>query len=292
MTGLLKHRPFFHPVMKNLYRYGLVAGIVDTQDGLKTVIDPCDGFVSVKVLNRKQFQRREFDNTIEIYNRCSGTKPAAIFLEIGAHIGTHTLYAANSGLFSKVISFEPTPRSYNILKLNIAVNGFEEMISAHNICISDSWGEVQMVDDLTNTGGNRIVQTGQPVTQRHHGTLFTAKAVHGSEYLEQLAIAPADIGLLWIDAEGHEPNVIAGMKRIISAQLPVICMEFTPDRYEHNRMEEMIGFLDGTYDAVHNAKNGMPIDGGARQLLSGNSEKVTDIVFSSSSKPDSVNNPA
>src|SRR4029453_8396239 len=49
--------------------------------------------------------------------------PDAVFVDIGAHIGTHMIYALRTGRFARVIAFEPEPRNAALLAKNLEANG-------------------------------------------------------------------------------------------------------------------------------------------------------------------------
>jgi len=55
-------------------------------------------------------------------------KQSDIVVDIGAHVGYFTLYAAKRASNGKVISFEPTKESFLILKKNIKINNFQNII--------------------------------------------------------------------------------------------------------------------------------------------------------------------
>ncbi len=48
-------------------------------------------------------------------------------LEIGANIGTHTVYFAVTGRFGRIVSVEPDPRNLSFLRKNVALNGITEL---------------------------------------------------------------------------------------------------------------------------------------------------------------------
>ena len=58
-----------------------------------------------------------------------------VLFDIGANIGTYSLYAASKGV--KVFAFEPESGSYAILNNNIKINSYSNYIKALNIALND-----------------------------------------------------------------------------------------------------------------------------------------------------------
>lgn len=59
------------------------------------------------------------------------------FVDIGANVGNHSIFAAKFLGASKVIAFEPSPTAYVIFKCNIALNDLESRIVHHAVGLSD-----------------------------------------------------------------------------------------------------------------------------------------------------------
>ncbi|MBI5631803.1 MAG: FkbM family methyltransferase [Elusimicrobia bacterium] len=58
-----------------------------------------------------------------------------VLFDIGANVGTYSLYAAKKGL--EVLAFEPEAQNFAGLNRNIAVNGLDDKITALNVALSD-----------------------------------------------------------------------------------------------------------------------------------------------------------
>jgi FkbM family methyltransferase len=61
----------------------------------------------------------------------------SVFYDIGANVGTYTVYAGVSGKASKVMAFEPEASNYALLNKNIVVNGLGDKVTAINLAVSD-----------------------------------------------------------------------------------------------------------------------------------------------------------
>jgi FkbM family methyltransferase len=129
------------------------------------------------------------------------------FVDIGANIGNHSLYF--SRIFNKIISFEPNPRVFKLLKLNAELSN---NIECHELALSDKNGVARISFNTTNMGGASLNLTGQRSVE-----VVTSK-------LDDFAINEK-IGIIKIDVEGHELNVLHGASETIKKNQPIILFE-------------------------------------------------------------------
>jgi FkbM family methyltransferase len=169
--------------------------------------------------------------------------PGAVFLDVGANIGTAAIFAVRRCGFGTALAFEPEPRNYRILRVNVLLNDLEDAIAAHPVAISDRDGRLSMRVSPRGYGRHMIVDAppgaehaGKPVIAVEALTLQSALARHGC--------AADAVGLLWIDVEGHEPRVLAGAGPLLEAGVPVVA-EYSPERLreagELDRFEQIAG---------------------------------------------------
>jgi hypothetical protein len=77
----------------------------------------------------------------EVYTRYMKISRSNIIIDVGAHIGIFTLYAAKRG--KRVIAIEPVPSNYKWLHVNIRLNNIKNVIPL-NIALSDFNGEAYL----------------------------------------------------------------------------------------------------------------------------------------------------
>jgi FkbM family methyltransferase len=149
-------------------------------------------------------------------------RPGMVVIDIGAHIGLYTLYAARllAGQ-GKIYSFEPTPRSFELLQDNVQVNGFLEsgVVAMRRMAVSDRPGYSSFTTYPRNSGHNTFFgdETG--------GETMTVETVTIDE---QLANEPK-VDVVKIDAEGAEPLILRGMTETIARNPGIwIFLEFAP----------------------------------------------------------------
>lgn len=135
----------------------------------------------------------------------------AVILDIGANIGSHTLYWALERNAAKIYAFEPLLDTFEILKTNVELNNLEDRVQIYNAGLSD---------ELCFTGVSSY-------NERNIGGTSFKKAPVG-EYL----FCPLDdfkfmehIDLIKIDVEGAELEVLNGGRKTIMKDNPVIVLE-------------------------------------------------------------------
>ncbi|WP_211828398.1 FkbM family methyltransferase [Kistimonas asteriae] len=135
-------------------------------------------------------------------------------LDIGANIGNHSIYF--SKFFSKVIAFEPNPKTYRLLGINT-----EDIsnIEAKKVGLSDKKDILNFKIDKTNWGASRI--TGEDLN--YDASSFIN--VHVESLDDVLSDQTSRIELIKIDVEGHELRVLQGAKNTIEQHKPIILFE-------------------------------------------------------------------
>ncbi|QXT38409.1 FkbM family methyltransferase [Gymnodinialimonas ceratoperidinii] len=142
--------------------------------------------------------------------------PGGTFLDIGANVGNHSLYA---GLFcgaGRIIPFEPNPLAYRLLVLNLVMNGLQE----------------RTVFDYVGFGASDVDGEGFTMTERHKN-LGAARMVPGDG--EIATLRPDDFlrdetpDFIKIDVEGMEMAVLRGLQKTIRRTRPVLLVEVDRD---------------------------------------------------------------
>lgn len=143
-------------------------------------------------------------------------------VDVGAHIGNHTLwFALLMGL--RVVALEPNPASYSQLAVNVAANRIDARLIAAAAGRAEGWGTSLPSTNPGNTGMARFAVDGGPVP------VFA---------LDELGLT--DVRLIKIDVEGTAADVLAGAQRLLTEQSPVVYAEgdrdeiaaALPDGYE------------------------------------------------------------
>jgi len=156
--------------------------------------------------------------TLEVIRRSlTASDVPGTFVEIGAHNGLMSIYAASVGA-AKVFSFEPNPSMFETLQANVTLNNVTN-ITTLPLAAGDKKGVVSIALNPENSGATHIVASDNATV--HDIPVDTVD--HVAE-LERIT----DVRLILMDVEDYENNVLIGAERIISAYKPDLIIEYNP----------------------------------------------------------------
>ena len=162
-----------------------------------------------------------------------------IVIDVGANIGYYTLiFAQLVGSSGKVFAFEPESKNFEILKKNIEINNYPNIVAEQKI-VSDKSGIVKLFIAEHGIVGHRINQ------QKSSQKFIEVESIILDNYIKKLNL-DNKINFIKIDVEGSEPKVLEGAKEIMqkSNQLKIFT-EFNREAVEEYGIEpkEMIDLL-------------------------------------------------
>lgn len=132
--------------------------------------------------------------------------------DVGAYIGNHTLAFAERA--ARVVAFEPNPVTYELLKLNCRDH---PNVIPLRLAASDRNGTARAAVPRTNYGESRIAD------EAREGELALTFELVSLDDVELLA--SGRVGLLKIDVEGHEPQVLRGAEQLLRRDRPLVVLE-------------------------------------------------------------------
>jgi FkbM family methyltransferase len=146
-------------------------------------------------------------------------KPGATFVDIGANVGNHTLYAAMFLDAARVIPVEPNPLALRLLLLNIMLNGVEDRVvkTGLGFGLSDGAGDGFGMEARAKNLGAAKMQAGQ-------GDI---RVVSGDTLLEG-----EGVDFIKIDVEGMEMLALAGLSKTIARIRPKMLIEVDQHNYD------------------------------------------------------------
>ena len=147
-------------------------------------------------------------------------------VDIGAHIGWYTVDMASK--CNHVYSFECSPKSFNYLCANIALNKVDYKVTKYNCALSNDEGITKYyVRDAKDGGGNGISKF--EYDNIHH----TPSIDVPKKTLDSFGLT--NVNFIKMDVEGHEKEVLEGsVQTIINNNYPKILFESWDDHQEKN----------------------------------------------------------
>ena len=164
-------------------------------------------------------------------------RPNAHFVNVGAHIGTMCIPLAK--VAAHVTAFEPFPKTFDHLRRNVELNALTN-VSLHNAALGDKHERVFFLSDSSerikeNSGGMHVLTADDVRSGARSAALARADDTGvPCVTLDSMDLPPIDAML--VDVEGMEDKLLAGARRTLQRDLPLLLIEIWGDakRAEEN----------------------------------------------------------
>lgn len=151
-----------------------------------------------------------------------------VLFEVGANVGEFTLAASRKG--ARVVAAEPDPLAFNCLRRNVP------SATAEPIAIGDQEGEAMLYLGTSGADSSLLRSGGTQPTRVEVLTIASWMARHGT----------AQIDFLKVEAEGFEPEVIAGAAPVLD-KIRKIAIDCGPERYGKTTFSQCEELLKGRF---------------------------------------------
>jgi FkbM family methyltransferase len=141
-------------------------------------------------------------------------------IDVGANIGYYTLiFAELVGKEGKVFAFEPDPDNFSLLKRNIEINHYQNVVLEQK-AVSNCTGKARLYLCDRNNGMHRIYKS------QHCERSIEIQTVQIDEYFRN---KPQRVNFIKMDIEGSEFNAVQGMLSILKKNKNINALtEFVP----------------------------------------------------------------
>jgi FkbM family methyltransferase len=151
-----------------------------------------------------------------------------VVLDIGANIGVISIGLLAQEAFSAAIGIEPEPRNFALLRENVEQNRLVGRYLPMQFAVSDRSGECQLELSNDNYGDHRVRISASQATANDRWRESTRDVISVRSQTIDAILEMVDpnivkkISLVWIDTQGHEPQVLAGGERLFSSGVSVV----------------------------------------------------------------------
>ena len=251
-------------------REGVFAHVAKDKNGLKFLYAPTDFTIGAALIERGSWQYDELDHYLEyVSGKAQGKR--VYFFDIGANIGTQTVYAARSGLFSRVFAIEAMPSNFELLESNVVLNDCASNTTCFNKALGSEDTRRTFLFNPLNPGGSR--QEDGSV----HSEEIVVDVIKTSNFVRSLLESEGapDILAFWIDVEGMEEEVVMELRDMCDDFETYFCVEYNESAYKADRGFSIRSYVETRDEIFGLAEDGMKEISDLSQVRSNQ-----DIVFS------------
>lgn len=147
-----------------------------------------------------------------------------LFIDVGANVGTATVSALRHP-FRGAVAFEPEFINYQLLQMNLILNGLAGRVTTRRTAISDQNRQAELIMIAGSSGEGHLRSDDCP---RQQEDLLDAS---GQEFVQTATLDSMaadgtfdhrEVSLTWLDVQGHEARVLRGAGVLVAAALPVV----------------------------------------------------------------------
>ena len=208
----------------------------------RLICDPCEA-VGRRILLSGGWQKRQTEAAIAHVASVRGHLANTAVLELGANIGSQTVYFARSGQFARIVAVEPAPANAAVLRSNVVLNGFTESVTVIEAAVSTLDGRVSLYLCDENSGSHSMIGT-------DGGASVEVESLSLPTLLARANLSPADIGFAWVDIEGLDKVIVPALVELVGDRVP-IHLEFAPHPAAPDEDRAFLRVLKDRFSQIH-----------------------------------------
>lgn len=183
-------------------------------------------------------------NFLQEHDYLTSEKPC--FLDLGANVGSTSVYALKGDFFEQAICIEASTLNYQFLNFNAQINQLTQRLHPLNYGLANFNVSGSLVCNPNNCGDFRV----QPITPVPTKNLFneenyTKELVDFTTLdalMQQNILRTQEISFIWIDCQGSESLIFSGGEKFFAQVAAPLYVEFWP--YGINRLTGRTAYLD------------------------------------------------
>ena len=228
---------------KSIYRLrqqeNTFAYVAKDRNGSLFLYAPTDSTIGAALDERGSWQYDELNHYIDyVAEKARGKR--AYFFDIGANIGTQTVYAARSGMFAKVFAVEAMPYNFELLNANVTLNGCTETTICLNRALGAENRQARFLFNPLNPGGSRLDDGSSDCDETLMEVVKTSTLVQGlfRDHGEP------EVLVFWIDVEGMEEEVVRDLQEVCVNREAYFCIEYNKGNYDPASGSQLTSWIE------------------------------------------------
>ena len=162
---------------------------------------------------------------------------SSLTLDVGAYVGFYSLLAAHANPEGRVLAFEPLPSAYERLTRHVVLNGLSNVE-----CVASAVGAEEGSGLLFHVPGAELPTSSslslEFMKASGDSESLSVPVVSLDRVLERKALGP--VGLIKIDTESTEPDVLASGRAMLARDRPWIVCEVLQGRGAEAGLEAVL----------------------------------------------------
>lgn len=199
-------------------------------------------WIGSSIYKKGHYKRDIFEKIISLLKKHELVNNKKNVIELGANIGTHTIYMHLSKYFDHIFCVEADPENTKVLIQNLEQNNFLKNSTVISKAINSYDGSVKLFKTINefNLGYQSIINI------ENSDKYIDVKCNTLSSIFSINKIDKQKIGFFWIDLEGIEFNVIKQINSLVGYDIPILT-EFSPYIYGEKKTQEFVLYLQEKY---------------------------------------------
>jgi FkbM family methyltransferase len=158
-----------------------------------------------------------------------------IQIDVGAHIGTFSLFASSKSRHCTVHAIEASLDTYNVLRINAALNPNSNIV-AHHLALADSNGSTTLFHESGNWGHSIVSKRSKISETTQALTLESFMATHNIPRCQ----------FIKFNCEGAEFPILLSTPPAVLERLEVILVLYHCDLWKQNDESDLVSHLEGS----------------------------------------------
>ena len=212
------------------------------------ICDPRD-LVGRSIVLHGDWGRTETEKVMSFIEKQGLLSGSGVAMDLGANIGTQTIYLYLTGKFSKLIAVEAAPKNYELLEANIRINGWSNEITPLHAAVytKDGLIDLNLKEKDVSGGHSLLALPGSTST-------VAVKAITVASIIRDEKVEPDQVEFIWMDIEGFDFEILQEIRKTFGNRLPVF-FEFSPYFMGESKTQNFISFLKSNYTHIFSFQN-------------------------------------
>ncbi len=201
------------------------AVVIEGEGGMRFALPTADQEIGRHTFVHGSYDMTPMQRAIEslaVHLGSGGPLRGRAVVDVGANVGTSLVPLLVLFGAARAVAVEPEPRNLELLQWAIALNGLEERVTVVAAAASDRAGILPLGLADRNWGDHRLRQHEDGPAGEAARATIDVPVVRLDDAVAEAGVRSVDVGLVWMDVQGHEGHVLAGAPELVAAGVPVV----------------------------------------------------------------------